>query len=44
MRVVLDTNVFVHCRGGGDAHLMDLESFRGIPILTVRKFIDLLSA
>ena len=24
----------------GDAHILDLESFRGIPILTARKFID----
>ena len=28
----------------GDAHILDLESFRGIPILTARKFIDRLSA
>ncbi len=26
----------------GGAHILDLESFRGIPILTARKFIDLL--
>ncbi len=28
----------------GDAHILDFESFRGIPILTARKFIDRLSA
>ena len=28
----------------GDAHILDLESFRGIPILTARKFIDRLPA
>ena len=27
----------------GDAHLVDLKSFRGIPILTARRFIELLS-
>ena len=27
----------------GDAHLLDLKSFRAIPILTARTFIDLLS-
>ena len=27
----------------GDAHLLDLKSFRAIPILTARNFIDLLS-
>ena len=27
----------------GDAHLLDLKSFRGIPILTARRFIELLS-
>lgn len=32
------------CVVSGDAHILDLTSFRGIPILTARKFIDLLSA
>jgi uncharacterized protein len=32
------------CLVSGDVHLLQLESFRGIPILTAREFIDRLSS
>jgi predicted nucleic acid-binding protein len=32
------------CLVSGDAHLLDLKSFRDIPILTARQFMDRLSA
>jgi putative PIN family toxin of toxin-antitoxin system len=32
------------CLVSGDAHLLDLKSFRAIPILTARQFMDRLSA
>ena len=55
MRVVIDTNVIVSSYLGGalegsadvivsgDAHLLELKDFRGIPILTAREFLDQLT-